>query len=135
MLRGFRAFLMQGDLVTLAVAFVVGTAFKSLVSALVADLFTPLIAAIGGQPDFAALTFTLHGSRFTYGAFLNSLIAFVVIAAVVYFAVVAPYSALQARLARPAAADSRSCPECLSIIPLAARRCAYCTAAVATPAS
>jgi large conductance mechanosensitive channel len=133
MLRGFRQFLVQGDLVTLAVAFVVGTAFKSLVTSLVSDLFTPLIAALGGAPHFSALYFTVNGSRFAYGDFVNNLISFVVVALIVYFVVVAPYTALQSRLV-PAA--TRSCPECLSAIPPAATRCAFCTAQVTpVPAS
>ena len=124
-MKGFKAFLMQGNLVELAVAVVIGTAFGAVVTALVSDFITPLIAAIGGQPDFSALTFTINGSVFKYGSFLNSLISFLVIAAVVYFFVVMPVAQ------RNKEATERPCPECLSEIPVAATRCAYCTAQVA----
>lgn len=129
-MKGFREFLMRGNLVELAVAVVIGTAFGAVVTALVSDLITPLIAAIGGQPDFSSLTFTLNGSVFRYGAFLNALISFVVIAAVVYFFVVMPVARLLAYVQRNKEATERACPECLSDIPIAATRCAYCTAQV-----
>ncbi len=130
---GFRKFLLRGNLVDLAVAVVIGVAFSAIITALVADLITPLIAAVGGKPDFSALTFTVNHSKFRYGAFINALLAFVIIAAVIYFLVVVPVSRLLARSERKKEATERACPECLSQIPLAARRCMYCTAQV-TPA-
>jgi len=101
------------------------------VTALVGDLITPLIAAIGGQPDFSNLTFTINHSKFSYGDFINALITFVVIAAVVYFLVVVPVTKLLAMTAKAEVATEKDCPECLSKIPLAARRCMYCTTVVA----
>lgn len=133
-MKGFREFLLRGNLVDLAVAVVIGAAFGAVVTALVSDLITPLIAAIGGQPDFSALEFTVNGSTFKYGHFLNSLISFVVIAAVVYFFVVSPVARVLTFMQRNKAATERECPECLSQIPVAATRCAYCTAQV-TPES
>ncbi len=132
MLREFREFILRGNLVDLAVAVVIGTAFGALVTALVSSLVTPLIAAVGGEPDFSALSFTINDSRFAYGEFLNALIAFLVIAAVVFFFVIKPVNALIARLRpeRKVDAVTRECPECLSDIPSAARRCAFCTAEV-----
>jgi large conductance mechanosensitive channel len=129
--KGFREFLTRGNLVELAVAVVIGTAFTAVVAAVVADLITPLIAAIGGKPDFSSLTFTINHSTFRYGAFINALITFLIIAAVVYFLVVKPMAALLARMDRTKAATERDCPECLSSIPMAAHRCKYCTAEVA----
>jgi large conductance mechanosensitive channel len=128
--KGFRTFLMRGNLVDLAVAVVVGVAFTAVVTALVNDIITPLIAAIGGQPHFNKLTFQLHHSTFAYGMFLNALISFVVIAAVVYFLVVTPVSKLLALFDRKKEATERECPECLSQIPIAAKRCMYCTSEV-----
>jgi large conductance mechanosensitive channel len=128
--KGFREFLTRGNLVELAVAVVIGTAFTAVVAAVVADVITPLIAAIGGKPDFAALTFTINHSTFRYGALINALITFLIIAAVVYFLVVKPIAALLVRMDRTKAATERDCPECLSSIPIAARRCKYCTAEV-----
>ncbi len=128
---GFKKFLLRGNLVELAVAVVIGVAFSAIITALVADLITPLIAAIGGKPDFSGLTFTVNHSKFRYGAFINALLSFVIIAAVVYFLVVVPVSRLLARSEREQEASERKCPECLSQIPLAAQRCMYCTAVVA----
>lgn len=133
-MKGFREFLLRGNLVDLAVAVVIGAAFGAVVTALVSDLITPLIAAIGGQPDFSALKFTVNGSTFRYGHFLNALIAFLIIAAVVYFLVVSPVARLLTYVQRKKEATERACPECLSDIPLAATRCRYCTAQV-TPAA
>jgi large conductance mechanosensitive channel len=113
--------------VELAVAVVIATAFGVLVKAAVDYLLTPLIAAIFGKPDFSQLSFTINGSTFQYGAFINALIAFVLIAAAVFFAVVKPYNALQARRQRGEEATTKVCPECASEIPLAARRCGFCT--------
>ena len=131
-MKDFRQFILRGNLVDLAVAVVLGTAFGAVVTALVTDLVTPLIAAIGGKPSFDQLSFTINGSHFLYGAFLNALLAFVVIAAVVFFLVVKPVNALMERLRpeRPVEQTTRPCPECLSEIPRAARRCSFCTAPV-----
>jgi large conductance mechanosensitive channel len=131
MLREFKKFIMRGNVVDLAVAVVVGTAFNSLVQALVRDLFTPLIAAIGGQHDFSKLTFTLHGSTFLYGDVINFVIAFLSVAAVVFFFVVQPLNKLQARAARNKTTDEpneKKCPECFSTINIKATRCAFGTA-------
>jgi large conductance mechanosensitive channel len=130
MLKGFREFIMRGNIVDLAVAVVIGTAFTALVTAFVADLITPLIAAIGGQPDFSKLAFTINGSTFLIGDFINKLIAFLIVAFVIYFLVVLPMNRLNARFKtdKPADEPTRKCPECLSDIPAAARRCAFCTA-------
>ncbi len=128
-LKDFQQFIARGNLVDLAVAVVIGVAFAAVVKALVDDLITPLIAAIFGEPDFSALTFTINGSTFHYGDFINALLTFVIVAAVVFFAVVRPVNALLARLrTEPAEPSSRKCPECLSEIPAEARRCAFCTA-------
>jgi large conductance mechanosensitive channel len=132
-LKDFREFLLRGNLVDMAVGIVIGIAFGAVVTALVSDLITPLIAAIGGQPDFSTLTFKINGSKFLYGSFLNALISFVVIAAVVYFLVVKPVAALLARYKSepPVDESQRDCPHCLSRIPVGARRCAFCTQEVA----
>ena len=140
MLKEFRAFILRGNLVDLAVAVVIGTAFGAVVAALVKDLVTPLIAAIGGQPDFSGLKFDINGSAFAYGDFINALLAFLVVAAVVFFLVIKPVNALQARLQPSTAVDvtTRPCPECVSDIPVTATRCAFCTTpvgAVAPPAA
>ena len=134
MLKEFREFVLRGNLVDLAVAVVIGTAFTAVVNSLVKALITPLIAAIGGEPDFAGLTFAINGSVFRYGEFINALLTFVIVAAVLFFLVIKPVNALMARLRTepPVAEDTRDCPECLSQIPNAARRCAYCTSEVAT---
>jgi len=131
MLKEFKAFLLRGNVVDLAVAVVIGIAFGAVITALVADIITPLIAAIFGSHDFSALTFTINGSTFKYGDFINAVISFVLIAAAVFFVIVKPMNALAARRARDEPApDTRPCPECLSEIPKAARRCAHCTAEV-----
>jgi large conductance mechanosensitive channel len=136
MLKDFRQFVLRGNVVDLAVAVVIGAAFGALVAALVEDLLTPVIAAIFGKPDFSNLTFTLNGSVFKYGAFLNAVIAFLLIAAAVFFFVVKPVNALMARRKTELPVDptTRPCPECLSEIPMAARRCAFCTAEVGAAA-
>ena len=130
MLREFKAFILRGNVVDLAVGIVIGVAFGLLVAALVRDLLTPLIAAIVGKPDFSQLTFTIHDSRFFYGDFVNVVISFLLVAAALFFFVVKPVNALTARSRRepPPDPDTTQCPECLSVIPAAARRCAYCTA-------
>ncbi len=130
MLKGFKQFLMRGNVVDLAVAVVIGAAFGAVVAALVKDLITPIIAAAVGKPDFSAIKFTVNGSEFLIGDFINALVSFVLIAAAVYFFVVVPVNAVMARMRRGEAAPdptTKQCPECLSTIPLAARRCAYCT--------
>jgi large conductance mechanosensitive channel len=138
-MKGFRNFLMQGNFVTLAVAVVIGVALNAVVQALVADLITPLIsAADGSKVNFASLKVTVRGSVFAYGAVLNALLSFLVIAAVVYFLLVAPSNRLIALAGRNKAATTRECPECLSTIPVGAKKCMYCTAEVApvqTPAA
>jgi len=133
MLKDFRTFILRGNLVDLAVAVVIGTAFGAVVTALVKDLVTPLIAAIGGEPDFSGLKFTINGSAFLYGEFLNALFAFLVIAAVIFFLVIKPLNALMERrkVDTPTDATTRTCPQCLSDIPIAAKRCAFCTSTVA----
>jgi large conductance mechanosensitive channel len=130
--KDFKEFLLRGNLVDTAVGIVIGLAFAAVITALVADLITPLIAAIGGNPDFSALSFTINGSHFLYGDFINALITFVVIAAVIFFLVVKPVNALmdRRRTELPVEVPTRPCPECLSEIPEAAMRCAFCTAEV-----
>ena len=128
---GFKKFLLRGNLVDLAVAVVIGLAFAAVVTALVADLITPLIAAIGGKPNFSNLTFTVNHSKFFYGKFLNAAISFVIISAVIYFLVVIPVTKVMAMTAKEEVASEKDCPECLSKIPLDARRCMYCTSVVA----
>jgi large conductance mechanosensitive channel len=132
MLNGFKQFILRGNVVDLAVGVVIGAAFGTVVTALVKDLLTPLIAAIAQVPDFSGLAFTIRGSKFMYGDLINAIIAFLLVASAVYFFVVAPMNALVARMkkAPPADPTSKKCPECLSEIPLAATRCAFCTQAV-----
>ena len=135
-MRGFKAFLLRGNVVELATAVVIGVAFGVVITAFVKDLVTPLIAAIGGQPDFSSMSFTVNNSKFLYGDFINALLAFVLIAAVIYFLVIVPYTALMARSKKEPPADptTRKCPECLSEIPIDARRCAFCGQPVAAQA-
>ena len=132
MLKGFRDFVLRGNVVDLAVAVVIGAAFGAVVTAFVENIVTPLIAAIIGEPSFGDLSFTLNGAEFGYGNVLNALITFLSIAAVIYFFVVQPLNALQERLkpGKPVDEPTRACPECLSDIPGRARRCAFCTAQV-----
>jgi large conductance mechanosensitive channel len=136
MLKDFKAFLLRGNVVDLAVAVVIGAAFGAVVTALVKDLLTPLLA-IPGKTDFSALSFTINHSQFLYGDFINVLISFVSIAAAVFFFVVKPVNALMARRKTEPDVDSttRECPECLSNIPSGARRCAFCTAEVTPTAA
>lgn len=129
-MRDFKAFLLRGNLVDMAVGIVIGVAFTAVVTALVGDLITPIIGAIGGKPNFSGLSFTIHKSRFLYGAFINALLSFVLVAAVLFYLVVKPVNALVARRAGTPEATTRPCPECLSEIPLAAKRCAFCTSEV-----
>ena len=130
--KDFKDFIARGNVIDLAIAVVIGAAFGAVVTALVKDLITPLIAAIGGKPDFSALSFTVNNSKFLYGDFVNAVFAFIIIAAVVFFLIVVPLNAYlrRTRKPEPPAPATRQCPECLSEIPAAARRCAHCTAEV-----
>ncbi|MDX6647243.1 MAG: large conductance mechanosensitive channel [Miltoncostaeaceae bacterium] len=132
MLSDFKRFLLRGNVVDLAIAVVIGAAFGAVIAAFVADFLTPLIAAIGGQSDFSRLSFTINGSTFRYGHFLNAVIAFVIIAAAVFFLVIVPLNKLVARSRKEPSPDptTRKCPECLTEIPIAATRCAACTTEV-----
>lgn len=133
MLKGFKQFLMRGNVVDLAVAVVIGGAFGAVVAALVKDLLTPLIAAIVGKPDFSAIQFTVNGSKFPIGDFINAIVSFLLVSAAIYFFVVAPMNMLIERRRRgeaPADPTTKKCPECLSEVPIAARRCAFCTQAL-----
>lgn len=129
-MRGFRQFLFRGNLIDLAVAVVIGIAFNAVIQALIADIITPLIAAIGGKPNFASLSFTVNKSHFLYGTFINAVLAFVIIAAVIYYLVVAPSIRITAAANRKKEATERDCPECLQSIPAKATRCMFCTAQV-----
>ena len=135
-LKDFRAFILRGNLVDLAVAVVIGAAFTTVVNAMVRDLITPIIAAIFGEPSFNQLTFTINGSVFAYGDFLNALLTFLIVAAVVFFLVIRPINHFMARMRTEPDVETvtRGCPECLSQIPVAATRCAFCTTEV-SPAS
>ena len=138
MLQGFKQFILRGNVVDMAVGVVIGAAFGSVISAFTKDLLTPLIAAIAGKPDFSVIQFTLNGSVFAVGDFINAAVAFLLVAAAVYFFVVTPVNLLVARMRKaPAPADptTRKCPECLSEIPLDARRCAHCTSQVGAQAA
>jgi large conductance mechanosensitive channel len=129
-MKGFKQFLLRGNVVDLAIGVVIGAAFGTVVNAMVKGLLTPFIAAVVKQPDFSAISFTIRGSKFLVGDFVNSVVSFVIIAAAVYFAVVLPMNALMARVQRadaPAQPSTKKCPECLSEIPIEARRCAHCT--------
>jgi large conductance mechanosensitive channel len=127
MIKGFRDFLLRGNVVDLAVAVVIGAAFSAIVGSLVADLINPLLAAIVGKPDFSAFVLTLHGGKIKYGNFMNAVITFVLNASAVYFLFVLPFSAMLKRFAAPPPpVTTRPCPECLSDIPKAATRCSHC---------
>jgi len=134
MLKGFKQFVFRGNVLDLAVAVVIGAAFGAVVTALVKDLVTPLIAALVTKPDFSAIVFTINGSKFLIGEFINAVVSFLLVAAAIYFFVVAPVNALMARMARgeaPPDPTTKKCPECLSDVPLAAKRCAFCTSVLA----
>ena len=124
MLKGFKDFITKGNLIETAVALVMALATTALVKALVDDLITPVIGAVFGETDFSSLTFSINGSEFLYGAFISAAITFVSVGAAVYFFIVKPYQAYQAR--RGITPETKDCPECLSAVPLNARRCAYC---------
>jgi large conductance mechanosensitive channel len=132
-MKGFRDFILRGNVVDLAVAVVIGAAFGAIVEALVKDLITPLIAALGGQPDFSGIYFTINNSKFLIGDFINSLVTFLIIASVIYFFVVLPVNKLMARFKPKAEVEpetTRDCPYCFSKIPKKATRCASCTSQV-----
>jgi large conductance mechanosensitive channel len=134
MLKGFKQFILRGNVVDLAVGVVIGAAFGKIVDALVKDLITPFIAAIVGKPDFSYIGFTIGTTKFPVGDFVNAVVSFLLIAAAIYFFVVTPVNALIARAKRGEVAPdptTKKCPECLSEIPIAARKCAFCTSAVA----
>lgn len=128
-MSGFKQFLLRGNVVDMAVGIVVGAAFGTVVTSFVKDLLTPLIAAIFRQPDFSAISFQINGSKFMIGSFANSVVSFVIIAAAVYYAVVLPINTLVARAREQPPADptTKRCPECISEIPIQAKRCAFCT--------
>lgn len=132
MLKGFKNFILKGNVVDMAVGVVIGVAFGTVVTAMVKDLITPLIGIFGGTPDFSAFYFTINGSKFMIGEFINSLISFLTIAAVIYFAVVIPMNKIMKKLEAGKSEDptEKTCPECLSLIPIKAKRCKYCTAVV-----
>jgi len=136
MIGEFRAFILRGNLVDLAVAVVIGTAFTAVVNALVKDLITPFIAAVGGEPNFAGLTFEINGSEFLYGDFINAALTFLIVAAVMFFLVVKPVNALLDRFQteEPVQEETRECPHCISQIPVRASRCGFCTSEL-SPAS
>ena len=131
MLKGFRDFIFRGNVVDLAVAVIIGAAFNAIIASLVADVLNPLIAATVGKPDFSRVVLYVGGGEIKVGNFFNAAISFIIVAAVVYFAIVLPMNAVQARLKKPEAPTTKNCPECLSEIPLAARRCAHCGQPVA----
>lgn len=130
-MNGFKQFLLRGNVIDMAVGIVVGAAFGTVVSAFVKDLLTPFIAAVVHKPDFSGIAFTLNSSKFMVGDFINQLISFLIVAAAVYFGIVMPVNKLIARLEPPPAATTKTCPECLSEIPIAAKRCAHCTSTLA----
>jgi large conductance mechanosensitive channel len=130
MLQGFKQFMLRGNVLDLAVAVVMGAAFGAVVTALVKNLITPFIAAIVGKPDFSAIEFTINGSKFPIGDFINAVISFLLIGAAVYFFIVLPVNKILARMRRGEETPdptTKKCPECLSDVPIAARRCAFCT--------
>jgi large conductance mechanosensitive channel len=135
MLKGFKQFLLRGNVVDLAVAVVIGGAFGAVVTALVKDLITPLIAALFGKPDFSAIVFEVNNSKFLIGDFINAVVSFLLIATAIYFFIVVPMNAIMARMRRgeaPPDPTTKKCTECLSEVPIAARRCAYCTQPLTT---
>src|SRR3989475_4873357 len=135
MLSGFKQFILRGNVVDMAVGVVIGAAFATVVTAFTKDLLTPLIAAIAGKPDFSAITFTIHGSLFPIGDFINAAVSFLLVAAAVYFFVVTPINALVSRMRKasaPADPTTKKCPECKMEVPVDARRCSHCSQPVVT---
>lgn len=132
MLKGFKDFIMKGNVVDMAVGVVIGVAFGNVVTSLVANLVTPLIGAFGGTPDFSQIAFTINGSKFMIGTFINSLLSFLTVALVIYFAVVVPMNKVMEKMKKGKSEDptEKLCPECLSLIPVKAKRCKFCTSAV-----
>jgi large conductance mechanosensitive channel len=130
MLKGFRDFILRGNVIDLAVAVVIGGAFGTIVTALVRDLITPLVGALGGTHDFSNFFFTINGSKFMAGDFINALISFLIIAAVIYFLIVLPMNTIMKKVNSGKKVDptEKTCPECLSLIPIKAKRCKFCTA-------
>ncbi len=135
MFKGFRDFLLRGNVIDLAVAVLIGATFNAVVTSFTENLLTPLLAAFIAQPDFSKITFTVNGSVFGIGAFLNALVSFLITAAVIYFLIIAPMNRIMDRVRPAAPVTTRKCPECLSEIPLSARRCAFCTVEVAPVAA
>jgi large conductance mechanosensitive channel len=136
MLTEFKQFILRGNVIDLAVAVVIGAAFGAIVTSLVENIITPLIGALGGQPDFSGLSFELNNSEIRYGAFLNALISFLIIAAVIFFAVVKPMNAILTRMRTEPTPDplTRKCPFCLSEVQIGATRCPFCTQEIAAAA-
>jgi large conductance mechanosensitive channel len=132
MIKGFREFLLRGNVIDLAVAVIIGTAFTAIVTSFVTNVINPLIAALVGKPDFSALVAHVNGGVVKYGDFLNSVISFVLIAGVVYFVIIVPMNYVMTKMKKPEAAEptTKSCPQCLSDIPLAASRCKFCAQSV-----
>ena len=129
MIKGFKEFILRGNVIDLAVAVIIGAAFTAIVTSLVTNIITPLVAAIVGKPDFSALTLNLHGGIIKYGSFLNSVIDFLLLASVVYFLIVVPMNYALARIKKPVVAEitTKTCPQCISEVPLTATRCKFCT--------
>ena len=133
-MKGFRDFILRGNVVDLAVAVILGAAFNAFVTSLVSDVLNPMIAALFGRPDFSRVILNIHGGQIKIGSFLNAVVSFLIVACVVYFAIVLPLNRLMARMKKPepvALPSVKTCPECLSEIPIAARRCAHCAQPVA----
>lgn len=132
MLKGFRDFILRGNVVDLAVAVIIGGAFNKIVNSVVSDLITPFIGVFGGEPDFSKVAFTINKSKFLIGDLLNSVISFLIVAAVIYFFIILPMNKVTDRIKRREKSDptEKECPECLSMIPLKAKRCKFCTASV-----
>jgi len=138
-LKGFKQFILRGSVIDLAVGVMIGAAFNGVVNALVKDLMTPFIAAVAAKPNFSNLSFTIHGSQFLYGDFINNLVSFLIVAVTIYFFIIVPINKLMGKpLVKDPDAPTKQCPECLSTIPAGARRCAYCTSVqpkMTTPAA
>ena len=137
MIQEFKQFILRGNVIDLAVAVVIGAAFGAIVTSLVENIITPIIGAIGGQPDFSGLSFELNNSEIRYGAFLNALISFLIIAAVIFFAVVKPMNAILTRMRTEPTPDplTGKCPFCLSEVQIGATRCPFCTQEIAPVAA